>query len=181
MRNEDPLPPAETFRLPAEGPDDPRPIIRRMVEEMDEFAHLRHGEAVIMTVFRAEPKSKNGKLILGYMAMPRFQGSLADFGLWLLATSCGGTLPDFLMVLDAEFWSTATPHQRDALIHHELMHAGHQKGRDGEPRFTDEGLPVWGLEPHSLEEFNTTVRRFGAWQGDISAFIVAAREGGAVL
>lgn len=172
--------PANAFRLPEEGEEDPRPIVRRLVDELEEFNDLLVGEAVIMVVFRTEGLIKAGRQILGTMALPRWQGQMAPLALWLLAKACGGTVPDFIMTLDAEWWAQATPLQREALVYHELCHAEHAKTRDGDLRFTEEGLPVWAIRGHDIEEFQAVVRRYGAWSPDITAFIDAARAGGAV-
>lgn len=176
--SEDAPPPDAAFTLPQDGPDDPRPIVRRLVEEMEEFRDLRVGEAVIMAVFRTEPMVKAGRAVLGTMALPKFQGSNGPFAFWLLVKVCGGTPPDFILTLDAQFWGAATPMQREALVFHEMMHARHATDKEGELKFTDEGLPVWAIFGHDLEEFDATVRRYGAWLPDITRFVAAAREGG---
>lgn len=176
--DDEPPSPADLFRLPEDGPDDPRPIVRRLVDEDEQFRDLKAGEAVIMVVLRADAVVKGGKQVLGTMALPRWQGSMGPMALWLLAKACGGTVPDFILTLDAGFWQDASPHQREALVFHELMHAEHAQDKDGEPRFDDDGRPVWGIRTHDLEEFNVVVERFGAWKGDIQAFATSLARGG---
>lgn len=173
---------AAWFVLPEDGPNDPRPIVHRLVDELEEFADLRIGEALIMVVMRSIPASDGGKAVAGSMALPTWKGKygMGDLALWLLAKACGGEPPDFILLLDTTFWEGATPHQREALVHHELMHAKHATDRDGEKRFTEEGLPVWAIRPHDLEEFNQTVQRYGAWHDDITSFVGALRDGGAI-
>lgn len=174
--------PADAFFLPDEGDADPRPIIRRLVleQQIEAFRHLRMGDAVILVVMRRERKRQGGKVVLGEMALPRFQGPLAGFGMWLLAKSGGGALPDFIMILDAEFWASATTKQREALAFHELMHADHAQDRYGEPRFTDTGLPIWAIRDHDIAEFNEVVARYGAYLPDVREFAGALRDGGVV-
>ena len=172
------LAPDATFRLAVEGPDDPRPIMARLVMDCPEFEDLRVGEPAIMVLFRGVPKVKGGKLILGEMCLPNFQGSLGQVALWLLAKACQGELPDFLLILDSEWWAEATENQRSALVHHELCHCMIAVDREGEKRFTDEGDPVWAIKAHDLEGFNATARRYGAWLGDIRDFMEALREHG---
>ena len=131
-----------------------------------------------MVVFRALPKAKNKRMILGQIALPKFQGALGPFAEWMLAMTCGGEPPDFLVILDATFWATATAAQREALIFHELCHAIHDTTRDGELKFDDDGNPVWGLIGHDIEEFNSVVRRYGAGLPDVGAFADALAQGG---
>lgn len=173
------IPPARFFEPPSAGADEPREIALRLVAECPEFEELRAGEPVIMFLLRAGPKAKNGRAILSEMALPRFQGGLAPVATWLLATACGGATPDYLCVIDAPWWKAADPGRRAGLVHHALKHVGIARDREGEPRFDDDGNPVWALLAHDLEEFGDTVRRCGDWTGDVRSFTAAAREGGA--
>lgn len=174
----EPVDPAGFFTLPDAGEHEPREIAARLVEDCPEFLHLKIGQPVIMFVLRAASKLRAGRTVLGEMSLPRFMGTLSPLGTWLLARACGGVLPDFIMLLDAAWWAEASPFHRAALVHHELKHAGHARDREGEPRFNDDGSPIWAIEPHDLEEFQDTVRQFGAWSPDIPPFLAALREGG---
>jgi hypothetical protein len=180
MEDEDSLSALHSFFVPEDGDLDPRPIAGRLVANRPEFSSLKHGEAVIMFLMRADPQEKQGRQILGQMMLPQFQGALAKVGKWLLVQSTGGVLPDFIMVLDNSFWRQATAIQREALVFHELLHAKHATNREGELRFDEDGKPVWAIRGHDLEEFNEVVRTYGAWLPDITGFLAAAREGGAV-
>jgi hypothetical protein len=171
---------AGAFFLPEDGDLDPRAIAGNLVATCEDFSHLRQGEAVIMFLMRRDEKLQQGKAILGFMAVPQFQGKLASLCSWLLVKMTGGVMPDFIMVLDAGFWEQATPQQREALVFHELKHAAQAVGKDGEPRFTDEGDPIWAIAPHDIEEFNDVARRYGAWLPDVTGFAAALRDGGAV-
>lgn len=177
--DDDGLEPGDLFTVAAEGEHEPREIVARL-EELDEFAHLREGDAVFLFLMRAETKVKAGRVVLGEVALPRFQGGLAPLGTWLLAKACGGIVPDFIMILDAPWWADATPLQREALVYHELCHCIHARDKEGELKFNDAGLPVWGLIGHDIEEFRAVVKRYGAWAPDIESFIGALREGGAI-
>jgi hypothetical protein len=171
--------PGDLFALPEDGAaDDPRPIAAQLVAECAEFNDLRLGEAAVLFLFRMETKDKNGKAVLGEMCLPRFQGSLAPLATWLLAKVCDG-IPDFLMILDRQWWVQADRMSRTALVFHELLHCTIAADKEGEQKFTDDGRPVWAIRPHDVEVFNEEVARFGAWHADIAAFIAAAREGGA--
>lgn len=171
------VPARDFFTMADEAPQE---IAAALVEECEEFAHLKLGQPEILFLMRTIPKVKSGRWVLGEMCLPRFMGGLAPVGAWLLATACGGTAPDFLLLIDREWWHGADLTRRKALIHHELKHIGHALDREGEPKFDDDGNPVWALEDHDIAEFNDTVKRFGAWSPDIPPFTDALREGGAV-
>lgn len=164
-----------SFTDPPEGDADPRPIIAELIETCPEFDLLRTAQPKIAVFMRMDPKMRGGKRVLGMLALPHWQGSLGPLALWLLAQH-HGDYPDFIMVLDAEFWEGATREARHALVHHELSHAMQARDKEGEPRFTDEGLPVWAIAEHDIAEFNNTVRRYGPWLDDIRDFLTAARE-----
>ena len=175
-RDEDePLPTDELFALPAEGEHEPREIAGRLISGLDEFRDLRDGKAVILFLLRTQPKVKAQRIILGEMCLPRFQGTLAPLGVWLLAKVCG-ELPDYIMVLDSEWWTQADPITREALVFHELKHAAIKVDKEGEPRFNDAGTPLWDLLGHDIEEFDAVVRRYGAWKPDIMSFLRASIE-----
>ncbi len=172
------IPPARFFEPPPAGEHQPREIAERLVASLEEFAHLRLGQPAIMLLFRCAPKVRAGRAILGETYLPRFMGALSAVGTWLLASACGGLVPDFLILVDAEWWGLAAPHERAALIHHELKHCGHARDREGEPRFDDDGHPIWAIEAHDIAEFRDTVRRYGAWSPDIAPFAAALTAGG---
>lgn len=163
-----------TFAVPAEDEHDPRPIMRRLVENEAPFELIRVGEADIMVLMRLQPKHRQGRHILGTMEIPGWQGSKNDLGLWLLEAFYGA-MPDFIMILDAEWWETAGFIAREALVFHELLHCDQARDKEGELKFNDEGRPVWGIRGHDIEEFNEVVRRYGAWKSDIQEFLDAAR------
>jgi hypothetical protein len=65
---------------------------------------------------------------------------------------------DAAIVVRRSAWDALTDHQREALVHHELMHLDeNEKG----------GLV---LRDHDLEEFGATVRAYGQWMPDIEHF-----------
>jgi len=164
-----------TFATAPEGPNDPRIIMERLIECVEDFDLLRIAKPDILVLMRTVPKVKGGHLELGSMGLPGFQGVYSQLGMWLLA-AYHGDVPDFILTLDLEFWDTASERQREALVFHELMHCTQARDKEGELRFDSEGLPVWAIRPHDIEEFNEVVRRYGAWKEDVAAFIAAATE-----
>lgn len=163
------------FALPPDGDSDPRAIMARLIDTCLEFETLRVAEADIAIYMRTEAKMRGGKQVLGMMATPGWQGALGPLAAWLLIEHHGG-MPDFLMILDAEWWEGASPRDREALVFHELMHADQAKDKEGEPRFTSEGLPVWAIREHDVTAFHAEVRRYGPWHDDLREMQVALRD-----
>lgn len=175
----EPLGPEEAFWPGGDGELDPGPIAARLVDAEPLFEHLKQGEASLLFLMRGDERRKTGKMLLGSIALPAWKGELGAVATWMMVRLCDG-LPDYVMILDAHFWAQASPMQREALVYHELCHTEQARTPDGELKFTADGLPVWGMRAHDLEEFNEVVARYGAWLPDVQAFISALRKGGAV-
>jgi len=115
--------------------------------------------------------------VLGTAYMPMVQGELRDCFEWLL-TSLLGRWPDFLIIVDREYWEESDARGREILVYHELLHCIQKVDQYGTPRFDKQsGRPIWGLRGHDVEEFSATVRRYGSWNDDIKLFVAAARDG----
>jgi hypothetical protein len=101
------------------------------------------------------------------------QGEFKDLFCQLLA-HWFGRMPQFLIILDQEFWLEADDMTRRALLEHEMCHVRQSLDKNGDPAFDQDGNPKWGIVAHDLEEFNYIVRKYGSWKGDIAAFLEAA-------
>lgn len=162
------------YMVPPEDENGPVAICARLVATCDEFVHLKEGEPLILILFRTVPKVKGGRAVLGECCMPTVQGSLRSMFEWLMVERFG-FYPEFMILLDKEFWDEADDRTREALMFHELMHADQATDQFGAPRFNKEtGRPVWRIRGHDIEEFDAVVRRYGAWLSDIRSFISAA-------
>lgn len=161
------------FRLP--DPDNHPATIAARVMRMPEHRHLVDNEIDIDWLMRADEKIKQGRMILGTVYEPKVQGELKDLFDFMLDKLLG-RIPKFLIILDDRYWEAATPLQREILVFHELSHIRHKLDRYGAPRFDKDGLPVYGLHGHDVEEFTQVVARYGAWNDDIRAFVAAAQE-----
>lgn len=172
MDNDDDLQP---FSLPP-GDAHPADIAARLMR-LPELLHLHENEVPFGWLMRNDTKHKGNKIELGsvHEVATMFQGGFKDLGLQLLLGMLGD-LPKFLVVLDAQFWEQASARDREALVFHELMHVQQAIDRYGAPKFDRDGLPVFKVVGHDIEAFNAEVVRYGAWRGDIGAFIAAARD-----
>lgn len=154
------------------------PIVARVLR-MPEHRHLVEGDARIHWLMRSEAKVKGGRQVLGSCHRPQVTGELRSLFDWMLERLLGET-PDYLVILDAQYWAEASPLEREILVYHELCHAVQAEDANGAPRFNQQtGEPVWALRGHDLEEFNAVVARYGTHAADVAAFIEAARQGDA--
>lgn len=161
----------DEYIVPDDDENGPSAICERLVRTCEEFVHLREGEPNILILFRGTAKVKAGRTVLGECMMPSVQGSLRTMFEWLMIQKFG-YFPDFLIILDRDFWFAIDDTGREALMFHELMHADQATDQFGAPRFSKEtGLPVWRIRGHDIEEFNAVVKRYGAWLPDIQSFI----------
>ncbi len=155
-----------------EGDAHPAIIFERLID-LPEHQHFRDDGIAVEFLYRIAPKIKAGKQQLGMMALPTVQGQFKDLFEQLLCQFFG-RMPHFLCILDQEFWLAADQVTREALLEHELCHVRQEVTKTGELRFDQDGNPVYGIVGHDIEEFNYIVRKYGAWQPDIAAFISAA-------
>lgn len=161
------------YARPAESIHSPESIARRLFL-LPEHVHLAEGEAAIEWLLRRDSKVKGGRYVLGTAHLPRVQGDLNPCFQWLLE-SFFGRAPDFLIVLDRQYWFDSTPLQREILVYHELTHCIHKKDLFGDPLYDENDRPRWGLRGHDVEEFTAVVRRYGAWNADLESFLAAAK------
>lgn len=164
---------AAPYRLP-DANDHPGTIAARVMR-MPEHRHLVENEIDIEWLMRDATKVKAGRQVLGSVHEPAVQGELRDMFEWLL-TGLFGRLPRFLVILDSEYWRQAGPEAREILVFHELAHIRQKEDRYGAPRFDKDGMPVYGLRGHDVEEFTSVVARYGAWTDEIKEFVAAANR-----
>ena len=164
------------YSLP--DPDNHPATIAARVMRMPEHLHLVDNDIEVDYVMRNTEKVRGGRIVLGSVHEPTCQGEMAPLFEWMLERLLG-KLPRFLVILDAEYWEQADARAREILIFHELCHIRQKLDRYGSPRFDKDGLPVYGLHGHDVEEFTAVVGRYGAHNPDIDRFIKAATAAGA--
>lgn len=138
-----------------------------------EHRHLVENDIDIDWLMRRDEKIKGGRRVLGSVHEPMVQGELRPLFEWLLDKTLG-RLPQFLIILDADYWNAASMRDREILVAHELAHIQQKLDRFGSPRFDRDGNPVYGLIGHDVEEFTSIVARYGAHSEEIQNFIYAA-------
>ena len=165
-----------TYLIPDQlNKDAPPAIAERMIAKYKEFEHLKEGEAIVTFLMDTEEEHQHGKRILGRCHLPQVQGKLRGVFKWAVESLLGYS-PDFIITLDLDYWTDASDKMREILVFHELSHCAHKLDRDGEPMFDEDGRPIFGIAPHDVEEFISTVARYGAYSEDIRLFMLAAGE-----
>lgn len=175
MTNTDDLDDLQAFALPA-GPRHPADIAVRLMT-YPEHRHLADNDITFGYLMRLSEKVKGGKRELASVNETKtmFQGGYKDLCIQLLAGMLGH-LPDFLIVIDAEFWAACSDVEADALLFHELAHVQQKLDKFGAPRFDLNGMPVYGLVAHDVTAFKSEVARYGLWSPDLRDFMAVARE-----
>lgn len=144
----------------------------------EEHDHLQ--AAMVGALWTSEANARHMNRIVGQAEMPTFQGAKwtkarqeAQMEAWF------GCLPDFVLTFDAEYAGECSDAAWCALCEHELLHCGQAKNEFGGPKFRRNGMPVYAIRGHDVEEFVTVVRRYGvaASAGRVSDLVAAAVAG----
>ncbi len=141
--------------------------------------HEHLEDAIIGFVWTNVPNARHMNAIAGQAERCQFQG-----GRWSKRRQeqqleeWFGDLPDFLITLDAGYARQCDDVSFCALVEHELYHCGQERDKFGAPKFTREGMPVYAIRGHDVEEFVGIIRRYGvgAGAGATLAFIEAAQS-----
>jgi hypothetical protein len=126
----------------------------------EEHLHLQMATIGVLWTTVANQKHMND--IAGQCEAPFFQGNKwskarqeQQFMQWF------GILPNFVLTFDAHYALKCSDATWCALVEHELYHCGQAKNEFGEPKFTRDGIPVFAIRGHDVEEFVGVVRRYG--------------------
>jgi Putative phage metallopeptidase len=156
--------------LPPDPDHHPGAIALRLMDH-PEHEHLK--DVRIEYLMAQAPIIKAQKQIIGAVHLPTVQGKLKNLFDMLLAAYFQG-MPDFLMIIDAQWWDMASERDREALVWHELCHIKQDVDKNGDLAFDKDGNPKFALVEHDLAAFNSEVARYGAWSADIQQFIESA-------
>lgn len=129
----------------------------RLIANCIEFAHLH--EARVQFLWKAAGGRSKGNLTMGKCQKP--SGLLAHF-----------SMQDFIVWIAADNvrYRAFTERQIEALVFHELCHAGWQEDENNE----QDGR--WTIEGHDIEEFSAVIRRYGLVFDDAREFDATIRQ-----
>jgi len=126
--------------------------IEWMVDHMEEFEHLSLHASRIRVLWYTRVKRKQDVVVNGRAKALGVREQILS----------GGMLWDIELSLVS--WALRTPEQRARLLHHELYHLG----------FNDAGGP--GTRPHSIEDNDATLGRFGAREDQLPSIYNAVQH-----
>lgn len=143
-----------------------------------EHAHL--AEAHIGYLWTVVENNRKGKRVIGQCETGSPQGAM---GKWSKARAeqqvveWFGSVPDFIITLDAEYCRHCGDAEFMALVEHELYHAAQDVDDFGMPKFNKmTGQPVFTIRGHDVEQFIGVVRRYGADAAGVRAMVDAANQ-----
>lgn len=88
-----------------------------------------------------------------------------------------GSIPAFIITLDADYCQQCGDAEFMALVEHELYHAAQDVDAFGAPKFNrSTGEPVYVIRGHDVEQFVGVVRRYGADAGGVREMVDAANR-----
>lgn len=137
--------------------------------ENPDHEHLEDAE--ILFLWASYPEVRNGLEVAGTAEVNPKQEKrwaqgrqAAQFREWH-----SGVGPDFVITISAPFMAEADPVSVCAVIDHELYHCSQKKDESGDPKFSPDGLPIWAIRGHDVEEFVGVAARYGAWSEGLKA------------
>ncbi|WP_313522550.1 putative metallopeptidase [Shinella sp.] len=143
-----------------------------------EHAHLV--DAHIGCLWAAVENTRKGKRVIGQCETGTPQGAM---GKWAKArveqqiTEWFGSVPDFIITLDANYCAACGDAEFMALVEHELYHAAQDVDSFGAPKFNSQtGRPVFTIRGHDVEQFIGVVRRYGADAAGVRELVDAANR-----
>ncbi|WP_029620631.1 putative metallopeptidase [Pseudorhizobium marinum] len=143
-----------------------------------DHAHLAHAHiGFLWTVIENNSK---GRRVIGQCETGSPQGAM---GKWSRAravqqvTDWFGSVPDFIITLDADYCRQCGDAEFMALVEHELYHAAQDVDAFGAPKFSKStGAPVFTIRGHDVEQFVGVVRRYGAEASGVREIVDAANR-----
>lgn len=85
-----------------------------------------------------------------------------------------GRTPDFLLTFSGPLCRALSDREFCALVEHELYHCAPALDAFGQPRFRDDGSPLFAMRGHDVEEFVAVVERYGPTSFDVRRLVKAA-------
>lgn len=141
--------------------------------------HVHLVDAYIGVLWTTAGNSRLGQRIIGQAEFGDPQGSM---GKWAKARARQqvdgwfGSIPDFIMTLDAFYCAECSDSEFCALVEHELYHMAQATDPFGMPKFKKNGRPMFAMRGHDVEEFVGVVRRYGATTCGVGALVDAAKR-----
>lgn len=141
--------------------------------------HQHLQSANIGCLWTARPNNRQMRSVIGQAEMPQFQGNAWTRGRqiqqiieWFVEE------PDFILTFSAHAALGLDDASWCALVEHELYHCAQAVNQYGLPKFNKDGMPVFAIKGHDVEEFIGVIRRYGVGaSGESTQMLVQAAQG----
>lgn len=143
----------------------------------EEHAHLEYAD--VQFLWAPGSFAKQGRTVIGQCEEVTFRcGPWQKGRQQQQMTDWFGSVPDYLITLDASYCLTCSDVEFCSLLEHELFHIGQERDEFGSPAFTKDGLPKLAIRGHDVSEFVGIVQRYGVGspEGDLARMIEAAKK-----
>ncbi len=144
----------------------------------EDHAHLQN--ASIGFLWTNVENAKKGRLVIGTAEPGTPQGAMGKWGrakAVMQIEQWFGSVPDFIITIDANWWLQASDAEACALIEHELSHCGQATDEFGAPKFNQTtGRPVFTMKAHAFEGFVGIARRYGAIEPGVQELMEALQQ-----
>ena len=88
-----------------------------------------------------------------------------------------GEVPDFLIILDANYCASCSDAEFLCLVEHEIFHCGQALDLFGQPKFRRDGSPAFAMRAHDTETFIGLAKRYGAIEEGVREIVDAVNRG----
>ena len=144
----------------------------------EDHAHLQN--ASIGFLWTNVENAKKGRLVIGTAEPGTPQGAMGKWGrakAVMQIEGWFGSVPDFIITLDASWWLQASDAEACALIEHELYHCAQAADEFGAPKFNQQtGRPSFTMRGHDFEGFVGVARRYGAIEAGVRELMDALTD-----
>lgn len=82
------------------------------------------------------------------------------------------TLVDYVVEVWSEWWKTALPNEKKALLFHELRHIKMEEKEDEEGNIEIN----WKIRKHDNEVFQSEIELYGSWRKEIAELVSVCKE-----
>lgn len=143
--------------------------------------HVHLQQASIGWLWTNYTATSAGRLIAGEARIPRDGGAKWSqcMGAYQVE-QWFGFVPNFIITISTEIVGLMDDASFCALVEHELYHCAQAIDDYGALRFNKEGLPVFTMRGHDVEQFIGVARRYGAVASGMAEIVKALAEGPAV-
>lgn len=131
--------------------------VQKIADHLIATYHPELASAKFRYIFKDKASKKSGKPVMGTVK------KMSDLMIFLIEA-------DFMMEIPTEVWNELDNTKRTALVDHLLERC------QGEEDEENGGAMKWKVREPDVHEFNSILRRYGAWTSELVEFSSVAKE-----